>query len=109
MKRLALIALLALAACQTDAPAPLPPVGEAKVAQERAACEARGGQFRSGGKSGGLICFTTPRDAGKQCTRASQCDSGCLARSQTCAPIKPLFGCNEILTDDGQRVTQCID
>jgi hypothetical protein len=33
----------------------------------------------------------------------------CLARSGTCAPIMPLFGCNEVLDKQGRRVTLCIE
>lgn len=105
---LALAALLALAACQTDEERPLEPVGEARVAADRAACEARGGRFIRGG-TGGLACITTTRDAGKTCRKAGDCDSACLARSNTCAPIKPLFGCNEVLTSTGARVMLCVD
>ena len=32
-----------------------------------------------------------------------------LARSGTCAPITPMFGCNDILQDDGREVTLCLD
>jgi hypothetical protein len=46
---------------------------------------------------------------GKACTRQSQCEGYCLARSGTCAPITPMFGCNDILQDDGREVTLCLD
>jgi hypothetical protein len=102
------IALLAtLAACrQSDR---LEPVGEQRVAIERQTCEDHGGRFGKAGSSGLLACFETPRDAGKSCSRSTQCESACLARSQTCAPVKPLFGCNEILNEAGTRQTQCLD
>ena len=105
----AVLVVLALAACQTEAGDGLPPVGAAAVDAARAACERRGGTFAPGGTSGALTCFTTPRDAGRQCRTADDCSSACLARSRTCAPLAPLFGCNEILTATGARVTQCID
>lgn len=100
--------VLALAACQQGA-GDLPPVGAAAVDAARAACERRGGTFAPGGASGALACFTTPRDAGKQCRTADDCSTACLARSRSCAPVSPLFGCNEILTATGARVMQCID
>lgn len=105
----ALAAMAALAGCRPAGPEPLPPVGAALVAQQRAACEKRGGSYRAGGTAGVLYCFTTPRDAGDSCRKAGDCSTACLARSMTCAPIEPLIGCQEVLTDDGARMTQCID
>ncbi len=85
-----------------EAPPP-PPLSAAA-----AACAARGGQYASA-PSGGNVCVTRTRDGGKACTRATQCEGLCLARSGSCAPIAPVFGCNEILQDDGSRVTLCLD
>lgn len=73
------------------------------------ACEKRGGSFVSAGKSGAKTCQTRTRDSGKQCRRESDCEGVCLARSRSCAPVKPLLGCHEILQDDGYRVELCID
>lgn len=61
------------------------------------------------GKGSARACVYQTRDAGKQCDRESQCDGVCLARSGTCSPFKPLYGCNEILQDNGARVTLCLD
>lgn len=79
------------------------------AATERAACEARGGNYTKAGLSGGLICIETTRDGGKACSAGTQCEGQCLARSNSCAPIKPLFGCNDIITDSGGKATVCID
>ena len=46
-------------------------------------------------------CITPTRDAGKSCRKAGDCEGLCLARSRTCAPIEPLFGCNAVLQEDG--------
>ena len=73
------------------------------------ACLKKGAAWRSTGAVGGEACFTQTRDAGKSCQRESDCDGYCLARSGTCAPFKPMFGCNEILQDNGVMVTLCID
>lgn len=73
------------------------------------ACEKRGGNFVALGRSGAMICQLPTRDGGKQCRRESDCDGVCLARSGTCAPVKPLLGCQAILQDDGRRVQLCID
>ena len=77
--------------------------------QEQVKCEKQGGSWRSAGKSAAKTCIKPTRDSGKQCRKKRDCDSECLARSGTCAPVKPLFGCNEVLQNDGRRVTLCID
>jgi hypothetical protein len=89
---------------KVEEPKPEPP----PASPEEAACRKKGGQWSKVGK-GGQTCVQRTRDAGKACTKASQCEGLCLARSGTCAPINPLFGCNDILQNDGSRVTLCID
>jgi len=107
---LAALALVLLVACKPGgerAVAPLPPVGEAKVALEQAACVKRGGDWISRGDA--QLCATRTRDNGKACRTASDCQGACLARSQTCAPVTPLTGCNDIITSVGLRVTECVN
>lgn len=72
-------------------------------------CEKRGGSFVSAGRSALMTCQMPTRDGGKQCRVSSDCDGVCLARSGTCAPVKPLLGCNSILQSDGSRAELCID
>ena len=83
---------------------PAPPKSKAQTT-----CERRGGRYAQAGNSGAKTCITSTRDGGKQCSRQGDCDGMCLARSNSCAPVAPLFGCNEILQADGRRVTLCID
>jgi len=91
------------------APAAAPVIPPA-LAAAAAACVRSGGRYGPRGTgSRSYACFTTPRDAGKSCSKASDCSSACLARSLSCAPLQPLFGCHEVLTDRGARVTQCLD
>lgn len=73
------------------------------------ACVKKGGLWGKIGKGNGLSCQTKTRDGGKECQRGNQCEGYCLARSHTCAPYKPLFGCNDILQDNGVEVTLCLD
>lgn len=73
------------------------------------ACEKRGGSFVALDKSRAMTCQMPTRDGGKQCRRESDCEGVCLARSNTCAPVKPLLGCQAILQNDGRRVDLCID
>lgn len=109
MKLVPLLFLLAaIGGCQPEEPEPVGPVPE-NFAREQELCEKRGGRWGRGGAAGFFICYETMRDAGKACRKGTDCDGDCLARSQTCAPVRPLFGCNDILTDDGTRATLCRD
>jgi hypothetical protein len=94
-------------------PAPQPdlsdPVPEVEKSDQQRACEKKGGKWAKAGKGNFRICVYDTKDANKQCTRESDCEGVCLARSGTCSPFKPLIGCNEILQDNGARVTLCIE
>lgn len=81
----------------------------ARKSRDQVSCEKRGGVWGNAGKTNGKACVKRTRDAGKQCRKQGDCTSLCLARSGTCAPVKPLFGCNDILQKDGSRVTLCVD
>jgi hypothetical protein len=72
-------------------------------------CQKQGGQWANVGQAGLHACILPTKDGGKQCKAKTDCQGECLARSGTCSPIAPLFGCNDILTEGGLRVTQCID
>jgi hypothetical protein len=82
---------------------PPPPKSDRQIA-----CERKDGSWEDTG-GGLMICVRQTRDGGKRCTRESQCEGLCLARSGTCAPVDPLVGCQDILQDDGTRATQCIE
>ena len=71
------------------------------------ACERRQGRYVAVG--GARTCVTPTSDGGKQCRGKGDCSGQCLARSNSCAPVAPLLGCNEILQSDGRRVTLCLD
>ncbi|MDP3195024.1 hypothetical protein [Tabrizicola sp.] len=93
-------------------PAPQPDLAQTPVtpkSEQQLACEKRKGRWARVGKGEGRACVFQTRDSGKRCERESQCDSLCLARSGTCAPFKPMYGCNEILQDNGARVTLCLE
>ena len=113
-RAIVLVGALALAGCKPGAepasgdPSPkLEPVGEAREALEKAACEARNGRWSQRG--GGFFCATQPSDGGKSCRTGDDCIGACLARSMTCSPIKPLVGCNEVVTGAGLVVTECVE
>lgn len=93
-------------------PAPTPDLTDVPVtpkSERQLACEKKKGRWVKVGKGEARACVFQTKDSGKRCERESQCDSVCLARSGTCAPFKPMYGCNEILQDNGARVTLCLD
>ncbi|WP_143267451.1 hypothetical protein [Aquimixticola soesokkakensis] len=106
------LAVVVLAACVSERE--VPDYGLAgfdpKANETRAAdCLARGGSYETAGLAGLQACITRPADAGQSCQSASDCESACLARSRSCAPVQPLFGCNAILDESGREVTLCVD
>lgn len=102
-----LLVALALAACREDAgPAPLPPNPLDVATQD---CTRTGGRMVRAGLSSAMTCIHETTDSGKQCRTSVECQGDCLARSGTCAPVRPLFGCNDILMNDGRRATLCRD
>lgn len=99
----------------TDAakePAPKPDLETVPVtpkSEMQLACEKKGSKWFKIGDGEKYGCVRDTRDSGKRCEKESQCEGVCLARSGTCSPFKPLYGCNEILQDNGARVTLCLD
>ncbi|WP_136645084.1 hypothetical protein [Tabrizicola sp. YIM 78059] len=91
-------------------PEPVAEVPEIQKSEAQLACERRKGRWVPIGITGQLrTCVFSTGDAGRQCSRSSQCEGACLARSGTCAPFKPLIGCHEVLLDSGMRATECIE
>lgn len=91
----------------TERAAPPPP--QAPKTPAHLACEKRGGRWSQAGASGAAYCQTITKDSGKACTKSTDCQGYCLAKSNTCAPATPLLGCHDILTEDGKFLTQCIN
>jgi hypothetical protein len=96
-----------------DVSAPKAVVAEVEVpevlAPEIAACRKQGGDWISISSEGGKACVQRTKDSGKSCRKKGDCEGDCLAKSNSCAPITPLFGCNDILQENGSMVTLCID
>lgn len=100
------------ATVETGGPAPKPDLAETPVTPKselQLACEKKKGHWSKVGKGSARACVFQTRDGGKRCTKESQCEGVCLARSGTCAPVKPMYGCNDILQDNGARVSLCLD
>jgi hypothetical protein len=91
------------------AEAPSTVVPAAEKGREQIRCEKAKGRWQPIGGGAGHICVRPTRDGGKSCEREGQCDGQCLARSKTCAPFDPLWGCNDVLQADGNRVTLCLN
>jgi len=105
---------LALAGCKpldggsgADQSAQLPLVGQEKQDVEKFNCLAKGGSWAQ--YQGGYFCQNITGDGGKPCRSGSDCEGVCLARSQSCAPVKPLMGCNDILTEAGYPMNACVN
>lgn len=105
MRWMILSGVLLLAACQTTADKPAEPEPNA---DDRIACEARGGQYGQAGLLQSWVCIEPTSDAGKSCTTSSDCTGMCMADTMSCSAKSPMFGCYSII-EDGQRVELCID
>jgi hypothetical protein len=85
-------------------PPPDPPKSQAQIL-----CEGGGGIWGQSSDSGAFVCQKSMRDGGKLCHQKGDCDGECLARSNTCSPVKPLLGCNDVLDSEGRMVNLCLD
>lgn len=104
------LCLFALAACQEDSAsdAESASIFPDLIGEQRAQCEKDGGRWGKAPGDGTFACFKTLSDANKPCSRESDCKGLCLARSRTCSPVTPFFGCNEVLGSNGLRQTRCL-
>ncbi len=75
----------------------------------RVECEKSGGRWGTVRGRDTYACFHQTRDANKSCDNESDCEGMCLARSRTCTPQIPLFGCHEVISSSGLRQTRCIE
>jgi hypothetical protein len=65
--------------------------------------------WRRVGNTIAFACLRPSRDAGKSCAKESDCTSQCLARSRSCAPFWPIFGCSDVIQNDGRVVQLCLE
>ncbi|MEO1536429.1 MAG: hypothetical protein AAFR73_01760 [Pseudomonadota bacterium] len=79
------------------------------LAPQKAACERSNGVWAKLPDRETFTCFKQTRDANQSCDSAGDCEGVCLARSRTCAPQIPLFGCHDVLSENGFRQTLCIE
>ncbi len=90
-------------ASAAPATATLPP------SPQQLSCEKSGAQWATAGDTGASLCVKRTRDGGKHCSKKDDCSGQCLARSETCSPIDPMIGCNDVLEADGRMVTLCLN
>lgn len=81
----------------------LPP----RLADQAGVCAAQGGTLRPRGQGDLWTCVRSTRDAGRACRTGAECEGLCLARSGSCAPVEPLFGCHDALDRAGRPQTVC--
>ena len=86
------------------APAPVVVKSAAQLA-----CEKKKGVWTTAGSGSAFFCQSVTRDGGKSCRASTDCQGYCLARSLTCAPVTPMFGCQDILNEAGRMLTQCVN
>ncbi|WP_374646917.1 hypothetical protein [Tabrizicola sp.] len=107
LRRVWLLTVLALAACVEEPPTG--PEGKPLGKAERAECLMQGGTVGRGGLLPDEVCFLPQPDAGKACTKKTDCIGQCLAEEGTCSPVTPMFGCFDYLDEAGKTVGICID
>ncbi len=79
------------------------------LAGERKACERDGGRWALAIGKSSFVCYRNLSDAHKTCAVETDCQGLCLARSRSCSPVQPFFGCHEVLSPTGLRQTLCIE
>jgi len=99
--------VLVLGSCDEDAPSQS--AFPDTLNTEREACESTGGRWGAAANKGSFVCYRTLPDANKSCTNSNQCRGSCLARSRTCTPVTPFYGCNEVLNASGLPQTVCVE
>ena len=104
-----LLLVAALNGCPSSGPSD-PGVGDTETLQQDIErCAKKDGIWSRLGESGLYTCVEQTGEGQKACTTGRDCDGECLARSNTCAPFKPLVGCNEVISDGGLPQTVCFN
>jgi len=112
-------AVLFLSACQPPPSGSDGPVVENRAVRasvfgaEGRACIAEGGRPGRGGLWPDMVCFHDNEDAGKACTRASECVGVCVVQYPSgngqCSAVRPMFGCYQFFDEQGEKVEICVD
>ena len=107
----ALFLLVALVACDEDSPETTETQSIFPDIQktEREACERRGGRWGTAANRVSFVCYRTLSDANQSCRTERDCQGFCLARSRTCSPVEPFYGCHQVISQSGLLQTVCIE
>ena len=76
---------------------------------EKAACIRDGGTVGRFGISQVQICDKATSDGGKACSKSTDCESICDAKTRTCSANSVHFGCYSFLAENGAEVSICAD
>ena len=79
------------------------------LGEQKVACENKGGRWGAAANKTSFVCYVTLPDANQTCQTGNDCTGFCLARSRTCSPIQPFYGCHEVLSRGGLPQTICIE
>ncbi|CAN0600492.1 unnamed protein product [Ectocarpus sp. 12 AP-2014] len=103
------LCLFTLVACQEDGgdEAESASIFPNVIAEKQESCLKDGGRWGPATGNNTFTCFITPSDANTACSKESDCQGLCLARSRTCAPVIPFFGCHQVLSSSGTLQTRC--
>ncbi len=85
------------------------PPAKALSAVEREVCLSGGGRVGRGGVFPDELCFRPLPDAGKACTKASDCSGQCLTETMSCSKEAPMFGCYGFMDEQGRPADICVD
>lgn len=93
--------------------------GQTATPEERARCEAAGGEVRPAGRAQFENCIQTFDDAGESCSDASDCTGRCLVVGEMveggtevsgqCAADDERFGCYQTITGGVADAGICVD
>lgn len=100
-------ALAALKISPQGASAAAPAAAAPSLQQQ--ACIAKGGRWEKAGSKQAQVCVQPAADAGKSCSKQSDCSSQCMARSRSCAPFWPIMGCTDVIQNNGAVVALCLE
>ncbi|WP_284125169.1 hypothetical protein [Parerythrobacter aestuarii] len=98
-----------------DEPQPGPPEGEFGHSEtSKAECEAKKGTYARRGMLGSYTCAVPYPDAGKACTKPSDCEGQCRVESPQdefgkCQANSNPFGCYSYINEEDQVVAICVD
>ncbi|MEO8530156.1 MAG: hypothetical protein ABI459_02955 [Deltaproteobacteria bacterium] len=72
-------------------------------------CTRTGGIWSTLSETQVNLCVQPTGQGAQSCQTRSDCKGECFAKSKTCAPYKPLIGCNEVIGANGATQTLCFN